>query len=495
MQGHNHETGNDAKQAQSGVQLDSSDEGRDCRSRVVESPRFSAPSLFVLRNISSNVVGVVLPAVAALIAVPLLLDQLGMAAFGVFSLQVAALFFFGLSDLGISRAIVLLSFDREFGGSWQKPYRIGLKFSLLLSVAVLLAAIPTTLWLLYATPAQVPLHDLVISTILVLGSASLTLLMQAPRAVLEAQERFVLSNAIRAPAAAAIFLAPVVALSLEQSLTSAAISLLLTRVAAAASYFWACGHFTEPLLRQPMSREVRSRLRSAFVAKAGWLGLTNMLSMLLAYMDRFVLGALGTATLVGQYVIAQEVVTKAWISSGAVISAAMPRLAAARHSGEEEGLSKVTAQMHGLMLLAGVLPALILVLFGPALLKLWLGRNFDPASAMPLQLMAIGLGVNTLAQVNFSLLQVLGGEKHGALLQVFGAVVLGVGLATLVPLWGVMGAAATFTIRLVVDAFIVRWLLSRVEAGGRRLGVRAAILVLWAAVLSACWLAPWFFPA
>jgi O-antigen/teichoic acid export membrane protein len=455
---------------------------------VLKSRPLQGPPPPVLRNISSNVVGTVLPSLAALLAVPLLLDRLGMEGFGIFSLQVAALFFFGLSDLGISRAIVLLSFDRSYANGWHKPYQVGLRLALFLGAAVVFAAAPVTAWLLHAHPESKSLRDLVVSTVLVFASAGVTLVMQAPRAVLEAQERFVLSNAIRGPAAAAIFLAPLVALQVDNSLTSAAVSLLLTRLLAAGAYFWACGHFTDPLIRERIGREERARLQAGFIAKAGWLGATNLLSMLLAYLDRFILGAVGTTTMVGQYVIAQEVVTKAWISSGAVISAAIPRLVASRHSGSADELGRSIGQMRQLMLIAGVAPAVVLILAGPMLLRLWLRHNFDPATVLPLQVMAIGLGVNTLAQVNFSVLQVLGGERKGAYLQVFNVGVLVAGLAVLVPSWGVPGAAATFTLRLLVDAYVGRCLLTR-QPGGQHVGVSAASLSLWGVLLAGCCLA------
>lgn len=441
----------------------------------------------MLRNISSNVVGTVLPSLSALLAVPLLLDRLGMGGFGVFSMQVAALFFFGLSDLGISRAIVLLSFDEKFaaGQGWWRPYQVGLRFSVALGALVTALAVPVGAGLWHWQPTQVPPLDLTLSTVLVFLCAGLTLLMQAPRAVLESQERFVTANAIRGPAAAAIFLAPLVALEIDRSLTSAAISLLLTRIVAALAYFWAAGHASESRLRPPLDPADRPALQAAFLLKAGWLGMTNVLSMLLAYADRFVLGALGSTVMVGQYVIAQEVVTKAWISSGAIISAGTPRLAAARRAEQAAGLQQVARQMALWMVAAGVLPALVLVLLGGWLLQLWLGKNFDAGSVLPLQLMAVGLGVNTLAQVNFTLVQVQGGERHGAFLQVFNLGLLAIGLLLLVPRWGATGAAATFTVRLLLDAAAGRWLLDRVS-GGARVGIGALWLVAVAVVLAGC---------
>jgi O-antigen/teichoic acid export membrane protein len=436
----------------------------------------------LLRNIGSNIVGTILPAAAALVAVPLLVGHLGIGIFGIFSMQVAALFFFGLADFGISRAIVLLSFDAGFsaGEGWLRTYRIGLRFSAVLAAAVAILGLPVGAFLSYWHPTHVQGQDLALSTMILFLSAGLMLVSQAPRAVLEAQQRFLVANMIRGPSAAAIFLAPLVALSISNTLTSASISILLTRIVSAACYFWACGSMQSRLSSQPV-RAVAAltdhELRLSFLGKAGWLGLTNMLSLLIAYLDRFILGALGSTAMVGQYVIAQEVVTKMWIASGAVISAAIPRLASQRETSQAAALRKTTRQLISIMWVVGVLPAAVLILFGSPILKLWLRGNFDPASVLPLQIMAAGLGVNNLTQINFSLLQVHGGEQRGAFLQVFHVLFLCVALAMLVPPFGINGVAIAFTARLLIDALLVRRLLSGLGEECRDIGVRHFALI------------------
>ena len=57
------------------------------------------------RNTLLNVVGQVLPMLAALIAIPLLIQHLGAARFGVLTLAWAAIGYFNLFDLGLGRAL------------------------------------------------------------------------------------------------------------------------------------------------------------------------------------------------------------------------------------------------------------------------------------------------------------------------------------------------------------------------------------------------------
>jgi O-antigen/teichoic acid export membrane protein len=437
----------------------------------------------VLGNIASNIVGTLLPALAALVAVPFLLQHLGIDGFGVFSLQVAALFFFGLADFGISRAIVLLSFEPPDAGrdGWRRPYALGLRYTAMLAAGVLALGAVATAVLWHWQPTGIAPRDLAWSSGLTFVSAAFMLLTQPPRAALEAQQRFLLANLIRGPAAAAIFLAPLAAFTIEATLTSAAVAILITRVLAAFAWFAACGRARPGGTAVPGPTP---ELRSAFLRKAGWLGLTNLVSLLVGYADRFVLAPFTSAAAVGQYVIAQEVATKLWIASGAVVSAGMPRLAAQGAQLDHEGLRGTTRHLGAAMWGLGVAPAALLVLFAEPLLKLWLRASFDPASVLPLQVMAIGIGVNNLTQINFALLQVHGGEQRGAWLQVFHFLFLCLALAVLVPAFGIRGAALAFTLRLLLDALLVRLLLRGTSREAARAGVGLGTQVACAALLA-----------
>jgi len=59
----------------------------------------------VAKNAAWNILGVGLPILAGLLAVPLLLHGLGQARFGVFSLALGLFGFAGIFDLGLGRAL------------------------------------------------------------------------------------------------------------------------------------------------------------------------------------------------------------------------------------------------------------------------------------------------------------------------------------------------------------------------------------------------------
>jgi hypothetical protein len=73
-----------------------------------------------------------------------------------------------------------------------------------------------------------------------------------------------------------------------------------------------------------------------------------------------------------------------------------------------------------------------------------------------------------MSQLNFSLLQLHGGESAGAMLQIGNIVVSAILMLALIPPFGTVGAAGAFSIRLMIDAFVVRqlaWTRSRSKHG------------------------------
>jgi O-antigen/teichoic acid export membrane protein len=111
-----------------------------------------------------------------------------------------------------------------------------------------------------------------------------------------------------------------------------------------------------------------------------------------------------------------------------------------------------------LLFLVVVLPSMLLMLFIEPVFKLWLGSSYDLQVASAARVLIAGVALNSMAQFNFMLLQLHHGEAAGAHLQLVNLLISVVLMATLIPPFGTMGAAAAFSIRLAIDAFATRYL-------------------------------------
>ena len=118
------------------------------------------------------------------------------------------------------------------------------------------------------------------------------------RGILEAQQRFRLLNLIRIPMSIFSFAGPLLALPFSHSLVPVITILVVGRVLGLLAHFFACLH-TMPLLRQSFG--LQRSVILPLIQLGGWMNLTNLLSPIMVYLDRFLIGALISVSAVAYY--------------------------------------------------------------------------------------------------------------------------------------------------------------------------------------------------
>ena len=407
------------------------------------------------RNVALNLAGWALPAVAALIAVPLLVRGLGDARFGVLALAWTALGYFSIVDLGMGRAVTHAVAERTGQGRESETGRVvraSLAVLVPLGVVAAAAMALATGWLTrdvleipaaLLTETQAGFRVLAIALPFVGIAAAL-------RGVLEATQRFGAVNAVRVPFGVVTFLGPVAALPFSRSVVPAIVILTLSRIALAIAYFAICARAIPGLASSAAGRaDIRPLLRFG-----GWMTVSNVVSPLMHTFDRFVVAAaLGIGT-VTYYAAPNELVTKLWLFTAAIHPVFFSAIA---NTGARDGGRSVVLYDRMLRItLAGVfLPALLLVLLAPDVLRVWLGPAFVLNSTAVMQVLAIAVFVNTLGQGGMTFIHALGrpdvtGMYHLAQLPLYvGA------LWYLLPRFGLIGVAIAWAGRAIVDAWLL----------------------------------------
>lgn len=444
----------------------------------------------IIRNSGANLAGAILPAIAAIAATPFLIENLGVANFGILSLQIAILVIIGVNDFGVSRAIVLVCIDK--GGFAKSEAReaaaeAGLHLTFTMALAVIVLGCSAVLLASFFTKIQ---SDLLVSLVLTVLSAAISLVSLPLRAILEVQERFVILNVWRTIASTLLFVSPWLMTSIEASLTYAAIGILVSRILAtfafaiiaklktireiAASYL----DFIRNIRLMPADSLHRILIRRGY-----WIGLGGILSSLIAYGDRFILGVMAAPEQLGFYVVATELSTKLWLVVGAISVAATPRLASTWGGSDNPKFRYIFDRYAIIMGSIALASHLFLVAFARPVMEIWLQNNFHQLMADIVKVLSIGISMNCLSQANFTALNISGREKSGAMVQFFFApfsiVVLLVGVA----LYGPIGAAWAVTVRLFIDAFVVKWLLSKGLDSTRVCGVSTLHMILFGGLL------------
>jgi len=184
----------------------------------------------------------------------------------------------------------------------------------------------------------------------------------------------------------------------------------------------------------------------------------------MVYLDRFLIGSLSSMSAVSFYVTSYEIVTKFWAVPAALVGVLFP--AFAETTGQS--LARLNRLFGGGLRYVFLIlfPAtLTVVLFGRTALALWVGADFADHSTGVLQLLAIGVLINSLANVPFALIQGAGrpdltARLHLAELPLYLASVL-LGLR----FYGIVGVSAAWLLRASLDAALLFMLARRVVPG------------------------------
>ena len=438
-----------------------------------------------------NLLGVVLPALIAIVSIPPLLDALGPADFGLLSIQLGVLVLVGVNDFGVSRAVVLVAIDR--GGFHNVADRIavvGAGLSLILPVSFMLLIAGIALLIgadIFADGARA---GNLVSWSLLLASSAFALPTLPLRASMEVAERFGALNLLRSMAASLLFLAPLIAVQFAPTLIAATAGLLVSRIIVLVAFAGDAGTPVRQSVKEAFAdlrRDARERrlapLQAELVRRGGWLGAAGTASTLLTYVERFALGFVLGAAAVANFVIAAELATKLWLIVGAFLAAATPRIANG-WSGRVGGAFRGDFMLLAVSVLLVAMAFHCAILFGgDTILRTWLTDQYDPGMNDLLRVLSIGVTINCLSQVNYQLLVISGRERVAAYLSMFWLVPSVVVSLAAAHTFGPPGVAWTFALRQLADVFVVKFLVARSGEPGLQGGLPYSLAVAWTAVV------------
>ena len=194
---------------------------------------------------------------------------------------------------------------------------------------------------------------------------------------------------------------------------------------------------------------------SFLFAYGGWVMITSIIGPILVYLDRFLIGSLLTIAAVAYYSVPYDMVTRLWIISVSLTMTLFPAFSAMEGVRDRQRLSMFFARsIKYVFLISGTIVVLIVV-YAEEILQIWLGGDFVIESTVAMQVLALGVLINSLAQTPFALLQGVGRPDLPAKFHLIELPVY-VGIAwILVSQFGIAGAAGAWTIRVVLDTALL----------------------------------------
>ena len=425
-----------------------------------------------------------------LIAIPVLIRQLGAERFGILAIVWMVIGYFGVFDFGLGRAMTKIVADRLGSGrDAEVPQVIAttllITFGLSLVGAAVVASIAS--WLTTdVLRIPIPLTNETIHSFYLLSvSIPLVIWSVCCRGVLEAYQRFDLVNAVRIPLGSFTFLAPLLVLPFSHSLVPIVAGLVVGRAIACSAYWLLSSRL---YVHTHESLTFDGTLTRQLFSFGGWMTVTNLVGPLMVYMDRFLIGSIISMAAVTYYATPYEVVTRLAFVPAAVASVLFPALSFSLAANRNDAAKTLQRGMDAIALL--VLPLLILVtLFANYGLRLWAGDAVALYGTRVLQWLALGVLFNSSAVMPLVQIQAMGRPDLSAKLYLAEFLPYGLALWWLTRRFGIEGAAIAWSVRagidLVASAAIVAWMLPPT----RRALIKSAYTVAFSIVMlvSAKW--------
>lgn len=410
----------------------------------------------IARNTALNFGGLALPLLVGVAVMPTITRNLGPARYGLLGLTLALLEYSGLFDFGLGRATTkhvaerLESGDHEVSDLVVASVISQLAFGIAGGIMFALAAPLFTNHVFSIAPEM---QGEALSVFRVLGALiPATLLLVSLRGVLEAAHRFDLSNMVRIPSSLASFLIPAIMSSMGYKLPPIMAAFFISRMVFCTMSVIAVNKAI-PSLRWTLPEDWS--MVKPLLAFGGWLSISNTISPLLVYLDRFLLGAISGLSAVGYYTAPFDGVIRMLIVPGALVGALFPSVSAMHARQDRAGITRVFGKAVRNMTLVLAVPTLILLIFGPTLLRFWLGEAFAARGGTAVRVLAYGVLINSLSYVPSSVIVALGRPDINARFHLL-ELVIHVPIAWwLITHFGVTGAAIAWAFRVTLDTTLL----------------------------------------
>jgi O-antigen/teichoic acid export membrane protein len=406
-------------------------------------------------HIAWNVGGMSVPLLVAAATVPALIETLGNEKFGLLALAWGVIGYAGALDLGLGRALtgMLARLDArgehvKVGQAFATTARLTLIAGSVAGCCIALAAYFDAFhWIKVSGTSAEEMHF----TILLLAIALPAQAMSATyKGVNEAYLNFKGINILRALLGVINFAGPWLIAQWTSYLPWVVSSIVVSRLAALVVYRSLAMSCIQCAIAGSNPARYSNDFAKQLLSFGGWVTVSSVVGPLLVQMDRFVIAGLISAAAVGVYVLPYELVTRCLILAGAVSSVMYPKLARLIQEQPQDLWTYVTKWVCRIIRLMAFV-SIVLALTLPYLLPLWIKSSLDPASVVVGQILCIGVFFNAIGVVYYAALHAAGRADITAKIHVIELPLYLMLLFTFIEMFGVVGAAWAWVVRVVLD--------------------------------------------
>lgn len=410
----------------------------------------------LLKNSTWNLLGVAIPILVAIPALGAMARLLNVELFGIFTLCYAVIGYASLFDLGMSRSVIhLVALHSE---NEQKVHHIlGTATTIVIGLSLLaggilaFAAKPLAILLgisaAYHEQAQAAFYTLALTM-------PAFLLSMVWFSYLEGKQKFYQLNILKTISGLLLALLPLLALVVERTLLAAVLGLSIARyITVGMAYFLSLpAHQRSKLLR------INKAALHELLHFGGWLTLSNIISPIMVYFDRFFISAMVGAQHIAYYTTPSEAVSRALLFPVSLVRVLFPSLSAKNKNAHRD-----TRIVYSVLAISCGAISLVGIFLSKYIMLIWMGQEYTGQAAQVLSILMLGFFFNSLAQVPYTIIQAQGHAKTTAILHAIEvAPYLGL-LYYLVHEYGLIGAAIAWTTRVTVDFLALQFLAYKIR--------------------------------
>ena len=426
----------------------------------------------VAANTAWNIFGQLPPLLAALAAIPLLIGQIGLERFGFVSIAWVLVGYASVFDFGVSKALIrTVAAHLQAGRASTAEASARTALTLLAMFGVVLGAVLSMLspWLVGSVlhlPPELQ-REALLSMFVLSGSLPVVMLTTGYIGLISAHEQFKKLNMLRALLGVGSYALPLAVAFHDPRLHAVVGAVVAVRVVGAIAFRTLCyRHAALKLAGPQLSKPAATEL----LQLGGWMSVSNIVGPLMTYLDRLLLGALVPMREVAFYATPFDLISKLMILPYSAMAALFPRTAGVK-PGSATAVAMVDKSMRALAVLMFP-PLLLTAAFAHPALSVWLGEAFADRAAPVLQLLALGVLFNSIAQAPATLIQSAGEPRALARLHLLELPIFLLAVWLLTVKFGIVGTAVAAALRSTLDAVAVYALAVSGPARGLVLGWR-----------------------
>jgi O-antigen/teichoic acid export membrane protein len=399
-------------------------------------------------NTLFNIAGNILPAVAAMVFLPLIMKNLGDESFAVFLLILIIVGTSGIFDFGIGRSItqkISSEKDIHLKAEIFISSLVGLLF-----ISFIINILLFILFLLLRETSEIYAEMFRIFWLLSF-SIVFSLLNVSTKSYLEGMHLFRDINIYKTLTGLTIFVFAYYITKQSNDIIYITLMILIVRIL----HFYLL--LKNILKLESFSLKYKyfniSMLKELF-SNGKWFAISNIIGPLTMYMDRFIISGLLAASIFNYYALSMEVAVKILIFPMSIMSVFFPILVTYYNERNFDSIRKTTKKMYLYIFFLIGLPLILLFNYSELFLTLWIDENFALNANHTFRIILLGVIVSSLTQVSFTLLQATKKAKSTGLVHLYTFIPYAILLFLMTKEYGLNGASYTWIGRSIL-VFII----------------------------------------